>query len=106
MQGTLKGLTGIICDVSAHDVYVELHSQFKKVHVLRQNVALLDAAGNIVESKLVGAAVTPSTPRSMHSGAATPLREPRTPMVSAAFHFCWPSSNGSPEELLPGEMGV
>lgn len=71
LQGTLKGLTGIICDATAKEVLMELHSQFKKVHVLRMNVGLLDRSGNLINDGRTGA----GTPR------PTPMREPRTPMV-------------------------
>ena len=70
-QGTLKGLTGIICDATSNEVLLELHSQFKKVHVLRQNVGLLDSSGHIIADQLGGGGVTPRPS----------VREPRTPMV-------------------------
>uniref|UniRef100_A0A0R3TFV4 Spt5-NGN domain-containing protein n=1 Tax=Rodentolepis nana TaxID=102285 RepID=A0A0R3TFV4_RODNA len=73
LQGTLKGLTGIICDATAKEVLMELHSQFKKVHVLRMNVGLLDRSGNLINDGRTGA----GTPR------PTPMREPRTPMAGS-----------------------
>uniref|UniRef100_A0A0X3PF05 Transcription elongation factor SPT5 n=1 Tax=Schistocephalus solidus TaxID=70667 RepID=A0A0X3PF05_SCHSO len=69
VAGTLKGLTGIICDATANEVLLELHSQFKKVHVLRKNVALLDGSG-----QLIGGPLGAVTPR------ATSVREARTPL--------------------------
>ncbi|KAM3174690.1 hypothetical protein ACTXT7_010041 [Hymenolepis weldensis] len=74
IAGTLKGLTGIICDATAKEVLMELHSQFKKVHVLRMNVGLLDRSGNLINDGRTGA----GTPR------PTPMREPRTPMAGSA----------------------
>ncbi|KAL5112988.1 Transcription elongation factor SPT5 [Taenia crassiceps] len=74
VAGTLKGLTGIICDATSNEVLLELHSQFKKVHVLRQNVGLLDSSGHIIADQL-GASV--ATPR------ATSVREARTPMAGS-----------------------
>ncbi len=67
---------GLICDATANEVLLELHSQFKKVHVLRKNVALLDRSGHIVAGQLGATAATPR---------ATSVREARTPMVSFPF---------------------
>ncbi|KAF8568390.1 hypothetical protein P879_04347 [Paragonimus westermani] len=71
VKGTLKGLLGIICDATLTHVVLELHSQFKKVPVARENVALLDSGGRIMDTQY-GAA----TPR------VTPLREMRTPQLA------------------------
>lgn len=76
LQGTLKGLLGIICDATPTHVMLELHSQFRKVPVARENVALLDSGGRIMDTQY-GA----TTPR------ITPMREMRTPQVSAVV-FC------------------
>ncbi|VDL95734.1 unnamed protein product, partial [Schistocephalus solidus] len=82
VAGTLKGLTGIICDATANEVLLELHSQFKKVHVLRKNVALLDGSG-----QLIGGPLGAVTPR------ATSVREARTPLVSFVSQFSFVDSN-------------
>uniref|UniRef100_A0A5K3FUP0 Transcription elongation factor SPT5 n=1 Tax=Mesocestoides corti TaxID=53468 RepID=A0A5K3FUP0_MESCO len=74
VAGTLKGLTGIICDATVNEVLLELHSQFKKVHVLRKNVALLDSSGHIITGQL---GATPATPR------AASVREARTPVAGS-----------------------
>ena len=75
IQGTLKGLLGIICDATPTHVVLELHSQFKKVPVARENMALLDSGGRIMDTQY-GA----TTPR------ITPMREMRTPQVRIG-HF-------------------
>lgn len=66
----MKGLLGIICDATPTHVVLELHSQFKKVPVARENMALLDTGGRIMDTQY-GA----TTPR------ITPIREMRTPQV-------------------------
>ncbi|CAH8566728.1 unnamed protein product [Heterobilharzia americana] len=72
VKGTLKGLLGIICDATPTHVVLELHSQFKKVPVARENMALLDSGGRIMETQY-GATATPRI---------TPLREMRTPQLA------------------------
>nr|CAH8858099.1 unnamed protein product [Trichobilharzia regenti] len=71
VKGTLKGLLGIICDATPTHVVLELHSQFKKVPVARENMALLDSGGRIMDTQY-GA----TTPR------VTPMREMRTPQLA------------------------
>ncbi|KAK4470075.1 hypothetical protein MN116_006539 [Schistosoma mekongi] len=71
VKGTLKGLLGIICDATPTHVVLELHSQFKKVPVARENMALLDSGGRIMDTQY-GA----TTPR------ITPMREMRTPQLA------------------------
>ncbi|OON21811.1 Supt5 repeat protein, partial [Opisthorchis viverrini] len=71
VKGTLKGLLGIICDATPTHVVLELHSQFKKVPVARENMALLDSGGHIMDTQY-GA----TTPR------VTPMREMRTPQLA------------------------
>ncbi|CAH8527312.1 unnamed protein product [Schistosoma turkestanicum] len=74
VKGTLKGLLGIICDATPTHVVLELHSQFKKVPVARENMALLDSGGRIMDTQY--GATTPRTTM------ITPMREMRTPQLA------------------------
>ncbi|VDP77882.1 unnamed protein product [Echinostoma caproni] len=62
---------GIICDATSTHVMLELHSQFRKVPVARENVALLDSGGRIIDTQYAA-----TTPR------ITPMREMRTPQIA------------------------
>ncbi|KAL3318540.1 Transcription elongation factor SPT5 [Cichlidogyrus casuarinus] len=88
VAGTLKGHTGIICDATVTEVLLELHSQFRKVHVLRDNIALLDSSGRIVSSTQYGSSTTPRStsvhvPQTPMHGSQTPHAASMTPRPDA-----------------------
>ncbi|VEL11065.1 unnamed protein product [Protopolystoma xenopodis] len=112
MSGTLKGLTGIVCDVTGSNLLLELHSQFKKVHVLRENVALVDSTGRIIETQFGATTPRPTSVREMRTpihGSQTPHAASMTPRgdstpLPSNFNpgMATPAINRTDEPLTPG----